>query len=468
MKTTTKARCWTLGLAVAGCAMGMSLPPRAVAEVSDADFNALKETVQKLSEELHGLERTNAVAAQVHQRDQEQIRQLQQKLAETQQLATNTEQRIVEAAQTQPIPRQPIDEATVNHNFMILGDAEVQYAKTSGQHGAFLLADFAPIFLYRAGDNILFEAGFDTTLQNGSSEGTTTNASGQTVMTPGTHDSGASASFDLSFAQLDYVMNDYLTFMAGDLLLPLGTYSERSAGWLNEIPDDPLAVGLVPGAGVGAQLQGAVPLGDSGSFVNYQVYGVNGPSSSNGTGNPDALDLGGNVGLRSDNTVANLHGQPSGGARLGVFLPFPYKPHYDLEVGISGQSGEWDDAGNHLWSAGVLDAALHLGPYFETKGEYVMTRFGSDSGQIHQQGWWVQTGYKLAGLDLEMPVVNNVELVGRYDSLHDGLGTSTQRYTLGFIYYITNTLLVEGDYEFLHSTDPSQANQLLLQLSLGF
>jgi hypothetical protein len=89
---------------------------------------------------------------------------------------------------------QPIDEATVNHNFQMLGDAEFQYAKLAGQHGAFLLADFAPIFLYRGGDNILFEAGFDTTLQNNAP-----NSSGYTT------------TFNLSFAQLDYVMNDYMT-----------------------------------------------------------------------------------------------------------------------------------------------------------------------------------------------------------------------------------------------------------------
>jgi hypothetical protein len=457
------------GLVVAGCVMGMMLPPRATAEVSDADFNALKETVQKLGEQVQSLQQTNTLEQQAHEKDMEQIQQLQEKLAETQQLATNTEQQIVEAAQTQPIPRQPIDEATVNHNFMMLGDAEFQYDKASGQPGAFLLADFAPIFLYRAGDNILFEAGFDTILQNGSPEGTTTNVSGQTVATPGTHDSGYTTTFNLSFAQLDYVMNDYMTVAAGDLLLPLGTYTERGAGWLNKIPDDPLAVDLVPGAGAGVELQGAVPVGDDGASISYQAYGINGPSSSDGTGDADQLDLGGNVGLRSDNTVANLHGHPSGGARLGVFMPFPYKPHYDLELGISGQSGEWDDAGNHLWSAGVLDTSLHLGPNFEARGEYILTRYGSDDlGQIHQQGWFAQASYKLAGLNLELPLINNVELVGRYDSLHDGLGTSTRRYTTGFVYYITNTLLFEGDYEFLHSTDPTQVNQLLLQLSLGF
>jgi hypothetical protein len=471
MKTIMKTHRFQHGLAAAGCALGMLLPLRAAAQVSQADFNALKETVQKLSEQVQSLQQSNVVQQQTHVKDVEQIQQLQTKLNETQQLATNAVEKSIEAAQTQPPPRQPIDEATVNHNFMILGDAEFQYGKTSGQHGAFVMADFAPIFLYRAGDNILFEAGFDTILQNGSPEGTTTNFLGQTVATPGVHDNGTTTSFNLSFAQLDYVMNDYMTLCAGDLLLPLGTYSERGAGWLNKIPDDPLAVdALLPGSGVGVELQGAVPVGDAGKYVSYQVYGVNGPSSMDGSGDANQLDLSGNIGLLSDgSTVANLHGHPSGGARLGVFLPLPYKPHYDLELGISGQSGEWDDAGNHLWTAGVLDAALHLGPYFETKGEFILARYGSDDqGMVHQQGWWVQSGYHLAGLNLEWPVINNVELVGRYDSLHDGVNAPSRRYTAGFIYYITNTLLFEGDYEFFRSNNPSEADQFILQLSLGF
>lgn len=449
-----------LGLFMAGCAVSMALPWRAAGEVSDADFKALQDTVQKLSEAVHELQQSNVVQQQTHEQDVQKIQDLERKLAETQQVATNAAQS-VEAAQTQPMPRQPIDEATVNHNFMMLGDAEFQYVKTAGQHGAFLQADFAPIFLYRAGDNILYEAGFDTILQNGSNPNS---------VPPG-HDSGYTTTFNLSFAQLDYLVNNYVTFAGGELLLPLGTYSERGAGWLNKIPDDPLAVdALLPGSGVGAQLRGGIPIGDEGASLSYAVYGVNGPSSTDGTGDADALDLAGNVGLRSDGTtVANLHGHPSGGGRLGLFVPLPYKPRYDVEVGISGQSGEWDDAGNHLWTAGVFDAALHLGPNFEAKGEYIMTRYGSDDqGMVNQQGWYVQASYKLAGLNLELPLINNVELVGRYDSLHDGLNPPTKRYTVGGVYYITNTLLFEGDYEFVDSDDPSAADQLILQLSLGF
>jgi hypothetical protein len=451
MKKTMKTRRLMMGLMATICVMGMVLPPRAAAQVSLVDFDALKQTVQKLVEQVQSLQQSNVVREQIHEKDAQKIRQLEEKLAETQQIATNAEQKSIEAAQAQPLPRQPIDEATVNHNFQILGDAEFQYVKAAGQHGAFLLADFAPIFLYRGGDNILFEAGFDTTIANNAPGG-----------------GGYTTTFNLSFAQLDYVMNNYVTLCAGDLVLPLGTYTERGAGWLNKIPDNPLAVdALIPGTGVGAELRGAVPLGDAGKFLNYSVYAVNGPGSADGSGNAGMLDLGGNVGVRSDGTTANLHGHPTGGARLAVFLPF--KPHYDLELGISGQSGEWDDAGNHLYTAGVFDAALHLGPSFEARGEYIVSRYGSDDmGLIRQRGWFVQAGYKLAGLNLELPMINNLELVGRFDSVRDGMGTSTQRYTAGFIYYFTNTLLFEGDYEFLHSNDPSQVGQLILQLSYGF
>ena len=459
------------------CVMGIVLPRQAAAQVSQVDFSALKETVQKLSEQVQGLQQTNVIREQIHEQDVQQIQQLEAKLAETEQIATNAEQKSIEAAQAQaqPLPRQPIDEATVNHNFQILGDAEFQYGKSAGQHGAFELADFAPIFLYRGGDNILFEAGFDFILQNnGGTPGTLADSAGNPVLNggntiPTSNSTGYTTTVNLSFAQLDYVMNDYMTLCAGNLLLPLGTYSERSAGWLNKFPDNPLAIdALIPGTGIGAELRGAVPLGDAGKFLNYAVYGVNGPGSADGTGNAGQLDIaGGNVGFRSDGVMANLHGNPSGGARLGIFMPF--KPHYDLELGISGQSGEWDNAGTHLWTAGVLDAALHLGANFEANGEYILSRFGSDDmGLIRQQGWFAQAGYKLAGLNLELPLINNLELVGRYDSLHDGFGNNTQRYTTGYIYYITNALLFEGDYEFVHSNDPSQVGQLILQLSYGF
>src|SRR5208283_715590 len=159
-----------------------------------------------------------------------------------------------------------------------------------------------------------------------------------------------------------------VTFVVGDMLLPLGTYSERGAGWLNKIPDDPLVRDVLPGSGVGVQLRGAVPVGQAGQALSYSVYCVNGPSSTqtNNLAFPDQIDLGGNVG-----DSPNWHGSPSGGGRIGWF--YPLKAHYDLELGVSGQTGAWNDGGNLLWSAAVLDYALHISPNFEAKGEYINT-----------------------------------------------------------------------------------------------
>jgi hypothetical protein len=447
-----------IGVLAAGCALGIVVPQRTLA-IDDAEFNALKELVIKQGQRLEQLERAHdqdqnnlQQNQKIHQQDQQEIQSLKRLLDATQKTANDAQAKAEAASQIQPI--HPIPEGpSATHNFTMVGDAEVQFGKTDGSHSAFQLADFAPIFLFRARDNILFEAGFDIAFQNG---------------TTGVHDAGSSTGIELSFATIDYLLNDYVTVVAGDMPLPLGTYSERTAGWLNKIPDDPMARDFLPGGGIGVQLRGSVPVGSSGQSIAYSVFGVNGPSSIDGTANHDQLDLGGNVGIKSDGSNGNLHGSPSGGGRIGLFYPF--KPHYDFEIGLSGQAGTWDDADRRLWSAGVVDAAVHLGPNIEFKGEYIHTwQETADLGTINPHGWWVQGAYKLAGLGLELPMINNVELVGRYDATRDNVSVKSDRYTAGFVYYLTNTLLFEGDYEWLESTDPSiDHNRFVFQISYGF
>jgi hypothetical protein len=448
-----KTRPQIVGVLAASFAIGVALPPRASAEISDEQFNQLKDlvtqqgqTLKKQDQRIDQLETVHDQDQKVHDQDQNRIHELEQQLNETHSIATNAVQKAEAAAQVQPASPAAFAGPAATHNFSMVGDAEVQFGKASGSSSAFALADFAPIFLFRGGDNTLFEAGFDIMLQNGSHG-------------PG-GSGGSSTSVNLSFAQLDYLLNDYITVVGGDMVLPLGTYSERAAGWLNKIPDDPMVRDILPGSGVGMQLRGAIPICESGQMLTYSVYGANGPSSIDGSGTSGNLDLGGNVG-----DTPNWHVHPSGGGRIGWFMP--WKPHYDLELGLSGQSGEWDDAGSHLWSAAVLDAALHISPFFEVKGEYINTWVGTgDIGTYHPRGWWLQAAYKFAGLNLDLPVINDVELVGRYDTLSDGLGTKTDRYTLGYVYYLSNTLLFEGDYEWLHGNDAH--NDFVFQLSYGF
>ena len=442
-----------VGILAAVSTLGMpQLLP--AASTDDEDFKAWKDQVTKRLEQLEkGHEQDQKIIEQnqkTHELDQQEIQRLKQQLDQTQKTATDAQQKAEAASQVQPV--HPIPEGpAATHNFTMVGDAEFQFGKVDGSHSGFVLADIAPIFLFRARDNILFEAGFDINLQNNAPGG-----------------SGATTSVGLSFATIDYLLNDYVTIVAGDMLLPLGTYSERSAGWLNKIPDDPLPRGLIPGSGIGAQLRGAIPVGSAGQSIHYAVFGANGPGSVNGTGAHDQIDFDGNVGFNSDGTTGNLHGSPSGGGRIGWFYPF--KPRYDVELGISGQSGTWDNADRRSWSAGVFDGAVHVGPNFEVKGEYIYTwQETSDVGTIHPRGWWLQAAYKLAGLNLDLPLINNLELVGRYDTTRDGISIDSDRYTIGYVYYLTNTLLFEGDYEFAHSNTPDVAHDaFILQLSYGF
>lgn len=437
-----KIRSFLLSAAAGGCAMGAALPQIASATVSDESFNALSDMVNKQAQMLDELKKAR-------EQDQQKIQQLQEQLGQAQQLATNAVEKAEAASQASQGPAiytAPTPATSATHNFMLVGDAEVEFSKSSGQNPTFALADFAPIFLFRGNDDTLIEAGFDTSLNNNP------RPSG-----------GYSTTFNLSFAQLDYTLNDYVTFVAGEMLLPLGTYSERGAGWLNKIPDDPLVRSILPGTALGAQLRGAWSVGQSGQMITYSVYGANGPSSADGGVAPGSLDLAGNVG-----DIPNWHDNPSGGGRIGWFIPWAM--HYDLELGISGQSGEWSDDGTHLWSALVFDAALHFGPYFEAKGEYINTWYGTDSGNIHPQGWWVQTSYKLAGLKQNLPLINNTELVARFDNLDDAQGTRTDRYTAGVVYYLSNVLQLKGDDEFLvsHGVAPLPPTSFIVELSYGF
>jgi hypothetical protein len=372
-------------------------------------------------------------------------------VSEEKQVATaTTPQAATPSTEVETVPTEPSG-PLATHSFSIVGDAEVQFGKISGQHGAFMLSDFAPIFLFRGGDKILFEAGFDFIIQNNAPGG-----------------SGYTTTVNLSFATLDYLINDYVTFVGGNMLLPLGTYSERSAGWLNKIPDAPLPRSVLPGNGVGVQLRGGIPVGDKGQSLTYSAFVVNGPGSVDGSGKADQLDLGGNVGLTSDGRFANLHGGAGEGGRIALF--WPWKPLYDLEVGVSGMSSPWDNAGRRQYSALVADWALHVGPSVEVKGEYMNTWVGTDNaGTITPHGWWVQAGYKLLGLNLN-PYLNKLELIGRYDRVDDGLGSRKDRGTFGAVYYVTNTLWLEGDYEFTSNRGPNPLpdDSLLFQISYGF
>src|SRR5580704_8292987 len=87
-----KIRSQIFGMLAAGYVMGIALPPWAAAEVSDEDFNALKDAVRQLSDKVQKLEQTHEEDQKVHEQDQQKIQQLQQQVGETQKAATEAQQ----------------------------------------------------------------------------------------------------------------------------------------------------------------------------------------------------------------------------------------------------------------------------------------------------------------------------------------------------------------------------------------
>ena len=232
-----KIRLPIISITTAGLVLGLALLPCAAA-VDENDFNALKELVIKQGQKIELLEKAREQdqkaldqTRKVHEQDQQQIEQLKQQVGETQKVAADAVTKVDAAAASK------VAGPSAAHNFTMVGDAEVQFGKVDGQHSGFVFSDFAPIFLFRARDNVLFEAGFDVNLQNNVPNGP-----------------DATTSIGLSFAQLDYLINVYVTLVGGYMLLPLGTYTERGAGWINKIPDEPLPRGVLPANGAGVQL----------------------------------------------------------------------------------------------------------------------------------------------------------------------------------------------------------------------
>src|SRR5258708_16491515 len=167
-----KTRSFTSVCAALCCALAVALPVKTAAAIDDQQFNEFKDLVTKLGQKIDKqdqridqLEKTHAQDGQVHaqdqkihEQDQQKTQALEQKLGETQRTVADVQQRAAVGGPVEPLPRMPLEEATVNHNFSILGDAEFQYAKASGQHGSFLFAYFAPVCLYLCADHGLFEA----------------------------------------------------------------------------------------------------------------------------------------------------------------------------------------------------------------------------------------------------------------------------------------------------------------------
>ncbi len=170
--------------------------------------------------------------------------------------------------------------------FYLAGWAEGMFEARNGSVSTFS-ASFNPIFLWELSPKLLFESRLEI------------------------EPSGSGTNVNLVYAQLTYLLNDYITLGVGEFFSPSNVFVERfEAQWINKLPDRPLAVyhGILPNISVGAEVRGGFPIGPT--RANYALYVSNGPTLntfdprtagtldfSSYTDNNDDKAIGGRVGF---------------------------------------------------------------------------------------------------------------------------------------------------------------------------
>jgi len=266
-----------------------------------------------------------------------------------------------------------------SHTFTVTGAAGFDFIfdQQSGaldgvsheNHNAFLV-DWEPMILYRPTDWILFE-------------GVLSGRFGQ---------SGTST--NLSTAEFQLFLNDYMTVVGGLFDQPFGDwYESQSPMWVNRFVTAPLPFGVepvVPPAEIGIQLRGGFQWGVLGQDFDYTTWIGNGPNFTSQF--PGAV-MSGPASAASSAT----HGKSYGG-RLRLY-PIPVDSNLGrLELGASTYDAKWLD-GHWLTSWGV--DFNYLFGNLQTRGEWVQSYRNMPGGLAdNRQGWYVQLGYFLSGLNL--------------------------------------------------------------------
>lgn len=155
----------------------------------------------------------------------------------------------------------------------------------------------------------------------------------------------------LEFSVVDLQLTDWMTFRAGVVLVPFGSYNLRHDAPAQELPDRPIAyTTIVPTTWFesGAGFLGEFDLG-KGLRLNYELYAINGLDASIRDGLGMRAARGSN--LQDNNDDKAIVG------RVG------FSPTLGLELGLSGYTGAYDQLNNRVnmvngdlfWRLGPVD-----------------------------------------------------------------------------------------------------------------
>jgi hypothetical protein len=283
-------------------------------------------------------------------------------------------------------------------------------------------------------------------------------------------------------AWVDYLIEDWINFRAGALLVPFGRYNLYHDSDLQDLTDRPLVIrDVIPStwteSGAGFHGEFNPKLGDYEDLtINYETYVVNGLNDSfTDTG------MGGARGsLKSDNNNSKA-----------VVGRVSFSPLVGHELGISAYRGKYNDFGDRIVGKGV-DVFSAWGP-LELVGEYAM--FDVDVPDFATtgildvadkfEGYYLQANYhfwpeflndSFLGRGFDDPTFT---LVGRYgwikidDDADSNAGDNEEeRYTLGLNYRPVESWVFKMEYQWndteREALERGDRESILWSVAMGF
>ncbi len=337
--------------------------------------------------------------------------------------------------------------------FLVTGYGFATYSSKKDENSTFN-SGFNPIFLWRINDRLLFEGELELELE------------------------GSQTKVALEYANISYILNDYVTLRAGKFLAPFGIFQEKlHPAWINKLPDKPLPFGhdgIGPTTMLGFEVRGAIAL----NLVkfNYSLYVANGPLLK--STDPNSVE----VGMLGFKNFEDINENKTIGGRVG-FLPIP-----ELEIGFSfltgkvGASGTpFSDVGAFLWGVDlnyVKDLEFLKGTV-DVKAEYINSKvddatYGTLTFNNKREGGYFQLAYRPSKLG---DIIKNFEIVSRYSWLDNPFGPpdshDERNWTFGLNYWLSASAVIKAAYQFgkkRHEEDGEKENThaFLIQFSLGF
>src|SRR6266446_689603 len=256
--------------------------------VSRQKYEELKAELLAMKKELAGLKKAR------HAESNQESPKSQAAAAETDKVVTP--------------PAAPLEESILGTTkFHMAGFGTSTFEARNGRVSNFS-ATFNPIFLWELSPKLLFDSRLEI------------------------EPSGSGTNLELEYAELTYLLNDYMTLGAGEFLTPSNVFVERfEALWIDKLPDRPLAVydGILPERSFGLQVRGGFPIGPT--RANYAFYVSNGPNLR--VFNP------GRAGTLEFQNFSDNNDDKAFGGRVG-FLPIPGEEvGYGFETARPGTQG---------------------------------------------------------------------------------------------------------------------------------